>query len=713
MGKIRILIILVLAAALVAAVVLLVHRLLHARKPHHSSSGVSRGRLSFAAKDAQRLKLGAASARKSPQVTQVAQDASSGDINMRSRILAFGAGVAALFGTLLARLWGMQLISSEDYAAQAISNLTREVSIRAPRGRILDRNGTVLVGNRSSMALVCDADVASNSRVLRRISNLTGMPYIAVRRAAQTSSEGAQAKRLIMLDVTERTVAYVVGHPQQFPGVEIEARWVRQYPYGTTACHVLGYTGEANDLESLNAESDRTGITYKLGDIVGLTGIEAKYESVLQGIRGVRTVHVDANGDVTGVVSEVPAEQGSDLRLTLDLGAQQAAERAILNGMEASEALDYAATGGACVALNCKTGEILAMASYPDFSPSSFIGGISAEAWSQLQAEDSHTPLLNRAINGQYPPASTMKPFTTLAGLSQGVCGYDSAYYCDGWWTGLGEQYGKWCWNHTGHKNISLSYGIALSCDVVFYEIARDIYYSENPEALQQTFRSWGLGAKTGVDLPGESAGRVPDAQWKWDWFTSYDDLSRSWQPGDTVNIAIGQGDMLATPLQLAYAFSGIARNGTLMWPHLIGQVQSASTGDAIATGQPKVAGTVAVDQEDLSFVHNALELVLSEDVGMDVYFANIPVTVGGKSGTSEASDDPVNPHALFVAIAPMEDPTYVVASFVEHGGGGGDICTSMCSEVLAYFYGTEPQDYIEINRQRGVSSNTGLGVGA
>jgi penicillin-binding protein 2 len=635
-----------------------------------------------------------------------------GEVDMRSRIFAFGTVVSALFGTLLAKLWSMQLISSDEYESQAEANLTREVSIKAPRGRILDRNGEVLVGNRSSMALVADSSVADDVRVVRRISNLLGMPYVAVRRAIQSSSEGAQSMRTIMIDVPERAVAYVVEHSEQFPGVQIESRWVRSYPYGSLACHLLGYTGEASDLSALNANSDQTGITYVLGDTVGLSGIESQYESLLQGIRGTRIVHVNADGDVTGVVSEIPAERGSDIKLTIDLATQQVAEHAIQSGFEASKALEYAPTGGAVVAMDCKTGEILAMASYPNYNPTAFISGISADLWSQLQAEDSHTPLLNRAINGQYPPASVVKPLVTLAGLEHDVCTYDSMYYCDGWWTGLGDGSGKWCWNHSGHHDISLIYGIALSCDVVFYEIAKAIYYSDEPEALQEMYRRWGLGSATGVDLPGESVGRVPDAEWKWNWFSWEDDLSRSWMPGDTINISIGQGDMLVTPMQIAHTYGALGGNATMEKPHLIKEVLSSQTEQVIAEGKQE-SSQVSIDENDLSFVHEALKLVTSEEVGMDVYFANVPVTVGGKSGTAEAADDPINPHSWYVAVAPMEDPQYVVCSFVEHGGGGGDVASSMCAEVLAHFYGNGPLDYIAVNEQRGVEHNTGLGVGA
>ena len=256
------------------------------------------------------------------------------EVDMRGRIKALAGAVAVFFGALFVRLWGMQLLGSSSYSQQAEENLTREVSIAAPRGRILDRSGSVLVDNRASMALVAAADVADDSRVVRRISNLLGMPEVAVRRNIQSISEGAQSLRTIMIDVPEAAVAYVVEHPAQFPGVEVEARTVRSYPHGTLACHLLGYSGSISqeELDAFAADESNP-IAYRQGDTVGKSGAEYQFESVLQGVRGTRTVHVDANGDVTGVVSEVEPEAGSDVRLTIDLTIQQAAEDAIQTGM--------------------------------------------------------------------------------------------------------------------------------------------------------------------------------------------------------------------------------------------------------------------------------------------------------------------------------------------------------------------------------------------
>ncbi len=636
----------------------------------------------------------------------------SGD--MDRRVFGIGVFTSALFGALIARLWSIQLINGESYEQKAEANQTIDVSLRAPRGRILDRNGEVLVGNRSSMTLVADSSVANDSRVVRRLSNLLGAPDVCIRRAIQSETEGAQSRRTIMIDVPARAVAYVTEHKGQFSGVEVESQWVRTYPEGSLACHLLGYTGSITREElTAYAESSSSTVSYQMGDVVGKSGVEYEYEEVLQGVRGTRTVHVNADGEVTGVVSEVDPEQGSDVKLTVDLKVQQAAESAILHGMEASQALDYDATGGAVVCLKCKTGEVLALASYPNFNPNFFIGGIGADLWNQMQTPDAHTPMLNRAIDGLYPPASTVKPLTTLAGLEGGVASQGSYYYCSGWWTGLGEQYGKWCWETNGHGSVSLPWGIAVSCDVVFYEIAKALYYSSTPEKIQEVFRRWGLGSKTGIDLPGEASGRVPDAQWKWDWFTQASDLDRSWQPGDTANIAIGQGDMLVTPLQLAYVYGTLGNGGRPMRPHVLNQILSSQTGQPLVEMRDQPRAMVKVDSDDFSFIMDALRSVLWDVPSMSYYVENLPVMAGGKSGTSEASDDPANPHAVFCMLAPIDDPEYVVCSFIEHGGGGGDITTSVCEEVLAAIYDAPVNDYIGINVRRQVQANTGEGVGA
>lgn len=629
----------------------------------------------------------------------------SGQAGLRRRTAIFSALAGTAFGVLLLRLWGMQVISGRDYSDQANSNSTSEVSLRATRGRILDRNGNVLVGNRTCMAVVADKSVADNSRVVRRLGNLLGMPDVAVRRNIQSASEGAQSLRTVMIDVPESAVSYVVEHPGQFPGVSVESRTVRTYPYGSLACHLLGYTGtiSSEELEAFNADPQRQ-LTYQSGDIVGKSGVEYQYENVLQGVRGSRKVYVDVSGDILGIASEVDPEPGSDVRLTVDATVQAAAEQALLLGLEASDYLHYKPTGASCVCINCKTGEVLAMASYPTFDPSAFIGGISTDAWAQLIAEGANTPLLNRAINGLYPSASTIKPFTTCAALESGMTTTSSLVECTGYWTGFGEQYGMHCWNHSGHGWMNLYEGITNSCDTVFYEIAKAFYYSDHPEGIQEMFRRWGIGSATGIDLPAESQGRVPDAEWKWNHYTWVEDSARAWQGGDTANIAIGQGDILVTPLQMCYAYCGLVNGAVEMWPHVLLDVLSNQTREPIITAEQKPSCEVSISQDILSFVNDALVGVVNETYVGD-YFAGLPVTVMGKSGTGEAGDDDDNPHAWFCAAAPAEDPTYVVAAIVEHGGGGGYVASNVCRGVLGAVYGVEMTDPVSILMTREVST--------
>ncbi len=625
--------------------------------------------------------------------------------DMRDRVKILAGVIAGAFGVLFLRLWGMQVVSSASYTARAQQNLTREVSTRAARGRILDRNGSVLVDNRPSMTLVADKSVADDTRLVKRLSNLLGMPEVAVRRNIQSTTEGAQSQRTVALDVPDAAVAYVAGHPSQFPGVSIESRTVRSYPFGRLACHLLGYAGTISSEELAAYAADEGNlISYQSGDVVGKSGVEYQYESVLQGVRGTRTVHVNADGDVTGVVSEVDPKPGCDVRLSIDVSIQQAAERSIQTGYDVAHYLGYTPTGGAVVCIDCKTGEVLAMASYPDYSPASFIGGISTEDWAQLVSAEANSPLLNRAIDGLYPSASTMKPLTTCAALENGLATQWDYFECEGYWTGLGEQYGMSCWNHAGHGWLNLHDGITNSCDVVFYEIAKKFYYSDNPEGMQQMFRRWGLGAKTGIDLPGEAEGRIPDSAWKWSWYSSAADYDRAWQPGDSANIAIGQGDVLVTPLQMCYAYCGLVNGAVQMWPHVMLDVLSNDTYEPVAYCNEHVQKTVAIDPDILAFVDRAMWGVLNETVVGD-YLGGLPVEVMGKSGTGEAGDDDFNTHAWFIAAAPASDPTYVVAALLEHGGGGGDVTTHMCREVLGEIYGVEMTDPIALLRGNNVST--------
>lgn len=613
----------------------------------------------------------------------------------KGRFTMLTAGVGVMFGAILAKLWSMQMVRGDYYEDLSVQNRTRTVTTAAPRGRILDRNGVELVRNRALLAVTAYSDLVDDPVLVRHLSNVLGMPYAAVRRNIRDNTEGAQAQHTIATDVRRSTIAYIQEHAGEFEGVTVVDRTEREYPYGTLACHVLGYTGTitAEQLEAQDSEErDEGSIVYETGDIVGQAGVEAQYESLLQGVRGEQTVTVDAAGNVTGQVGEVPPRSGTDIRLTLDVNIQRACEEGLAYAISISKQFGYNEAGnGAMLCLDCTNGEILGMASTPTYDPSVFIGGISNDAWSQLNGDESGNPLLNRAIGGQYMSASTIKPLSALAGLEYGVYSSTRTTTCTGYWTGDGEAYGKWCWDHSGHGVMTLEDSIIYSCDPVFYDIGHDFFYDkDNPEGLQEMFRRWGLGSTTGVDLPSEQAGRVPDAAWKKEYFSDYSDEDRTWNPGDMSNIVIGQGDLLVTPLQMACAYMGIANGGKEYTPHvfLSALARDGEGGDSYRYNETgsKERLTAEVDSAYLDLVHSGLKrMIYEESATLAAHFSSLPVTVAGKSGTGEKAGQ--DPYGWFITYAPYEDPKYVVCGVLEQGGFGGSSTVYGVRDVLGQIY--------------------------
>lgn len=620
-------------------------------------------------------------------------EGSTQGIKSNGRFKLLTAGVGAVFAAIIAKLWSMQMVSSDHYDRLAEQNQTRTVTTPAPRGRILDRNGEAIVDNRASLAVVAYRDLAENAIVVRHLANVLGMPYMAVLRNIQDNTEGAQSPHTIATDVRRSTVAYIQEHIDAFPGVSIAERTERSYPHGTLACHVVGYTGTVTQ-EQLDAQKDLTDeeragrIVYQSGDIVGQAGVEYYYENLLQGIRGEQTVKVDADGNVTGQAGAVPAKAGSDIKLTIDLKIQRACEEGLQLGMQVAEQTGYETTCGACVCLDCTNGEILGLASAPTFDPSVFVGGVSSDIWNELNAEDGDHALLNRVIGGLYMSASTIKPFSSLAGMEYGVYTAGMSSNCTGWWTGLGEANGKKCWLETGHGTRNLETGIRDSCDVVFYDLGKNFFYdSKNPEGLQEMYRRWGLGAKTGIDLPSEEAGRVPDSEWKEAFFKDWAPEQRAWNAGDMTNIAIGQGDILVTPLQMAVAYCGLAMNGVEWTPHVLrSAVSRDGDGDAYEYEKKKRLTAEITTDGAFDVVHRGVHSMIYEESPVTArHFTNLPVQVAGKSGTGEKNEE--DPYGWFIAYAPFEDPKYVVCAMLERGGFGSTCAMPAVRTVLGAIY--------------------------
>lgn len=612
----------------------------------------------------------------------------SSESTFSSRLAGFGVAIGAVFAALVARLWSMQLISSDEYVQEAESNRTRTVTSAAPRGRILDRNGVEIVTNRSSLTVVAESDVADDEIEMQLLGNLIGMPRQAVYRKVIDTSEGAQSVRTVSTDVSRRVVAYLGEHPAAFSGVSVQQRSTRAYPQGSLAAHVVGYTGTVTSEQLEASSTDDSAVQYKSGDVVGQAGVEAMYESVLQGIRGEQTVYVDSNGKVLDTSTKIDPQSGSDVVLTIDSDIQRAAETSLEEMLADTKKRGYDAVGGSVVCLDCTNGEVLAMASAPTFSPAIFVGGIATSDWDSLTSEGSNYPLMNRAISGQYPSASTIKPFTTFAALDDGIATTGSGYYCSGWWTGFGEAYGMHCHKKEGHGSIDLQGGITYSCDVVFYEIGKGFYNSSNKEGMQETFREYGLGSATGIDLPSEASGRVPDAAWKWDYFSNLPDADRQWQPGDYCNIAIGQGDLLVTNLQIAQAYCSIANKGPVYKPHVLKSVKSGLGGGSVIDYNVSEVRNIDEDQSYRDLVDAGLRgMIYEESTSQTEHWTNLTVEVHGKTGTGEQAAANRN-ICWFVCYAPADDPKYVVCANVDGGDWGGTTAMLVARDVLGQIYG-------------------------
>lgn len=624
---------------------------------------------------------------------------------LRSRFVAMGALTAAIFGALGIRLYTMQVLTSEEYVEQAEQNTYTTVFTSAPRGYIYDANGTALVKNRTSLTVLADAEVADNRVVIQRLSALLGIPHNIVRQRIQDSTSGAQSQRVVASDVDLRNVAFISEHASAFPGISTESRTVREYPYGALAAHVLGYTGTISEEE---LATKKEGVSYEMGDVVGKSGVEASYDTVLAGDHGQRVVVADADGTVRQVVSETDPVKGNDLYLSIVAPIQYAADRA-LAALVAPNGIIGEGTGSAAslVCMDVTDGSIVAMANYPTYEPENFIGGISQEIWDLFNTEESYYPLLNRAIAGTYPAASTYKAFTSLAGLEYNFADTEREWDCQGTWTGFGTDYPQKCWQRSGHGYLGLRSGIVVSCDVVFYEIAKNFYEARDTigeTALQDFIKKFGFERKTGIDISGEAVGRVPTPAWKQEYFKDVPEEA-GWLPGDMSNMVIGQGNVLITPIQLAVAYGGVA-TGKLIKPHLLKEVKN-SEGTTVVSHQPEVIEELQINSEHLDIVRDALYGVATEDANVRSAFAEHGITsAGAKTGTGEVAGK--RDYGMFACYAPYDNPKYVVTCIVEQGETGGLSACPPSAEVmgaaLRYMEGTLDPSVISVAGSTGKS---------
>ncbi|ACV22441.1 Peptidoglycan synthase FtsI precursor [Slackia heliotrinireducens] len=601
---------------------------------------------------------------------------------IRPRFMAMYVLIAAIFGSLGTKLWSMQVLNSEKYLSDSQDNLLTTIKTPASRGRIFDTEGIELVRNQINATILADADVASQHDVIVRLSALLGLPYNVIRQRIQDSTNGAQAQRVVTSSPRERDVAYIAEHPDAFNGISIEDRPHRVYPYEALACQLLGYAGTVSQEELDNAPE---GSDYQSGDEVGKSGIEATYESLLSGTHGERVVVADVDGTVHEVKSETRPTQGNDVYLTISARVQAVAEQAMAKLIAPYGTIgDGIGTAGAVVGMDLSNGDVVCLANFPNFNPANFIGGISQDDWDRYNDDDGYRPLMNRAIAGTYPAASTFKSFTGAAAIHYGFVTEGSGWNCTGEWTGFGDDYAQKCWDTDGHGYLNFREGIVYSCDVVFYDIAAQFYYARNEigdAAMQEYVKLFGFSQATGIPLSGEATGVVPTPEWKKEYYSNQPEEAQ-WVPGDMTNTAIGQGNVLITPIQLAVAYGGIA-TGKLFTPNLLKEVRN-SEGEIVLEGErsSRDLDTSLIDDKVMDTIRDALRGVALEDGDIPKMIEEYGYQAACKTGSGEAGNGR-DAYSWFAVYAPYDNPKYVVTCVIEDGGFGVDAGVPVALEVM------------------------------
>lgn len=592
---------------------------------------------------------------------------------IKQRIMAAGLCVLFVFVLLFLRLVFLQLIKGEEYRRLSETNCVRLKSIKQSRGLIYDRNKKLLVDNRPSFDLVVILeDAASVPDTVSFLASLINEPYADLMDNIQKAGNTAFYKPVTLKkDISRDQLAIVEAHKFDLPGIHIEIEPIRYYIYPKMASHLLGYLGQVNR-EELQTEKYPH---VKSGDSIGRYGVEKSFESFLQGRRGGRQVEVDVNGRVVKVLKTVPPVSGNDLHLTLDFSLQQMAED-LLKDQE-----------GAVVAIDPANGDVLVMASSPSFDQNDFTGGISNEKWRLLMDHPGH-PMTNKAIQAEYPPASTYKTVTAIAALEEKAIDRHTTTFCPGYYVFGKRRYH--CWSKYGHGKLSIEEAIAQSCDVFFYQAGEKI----GVDALAQYANGCGLGRATGVSLAHERQGLIPTAAWKRNRFRE------PWQAGETLSISIGQGFNLVTPLQMAVFTAAIANGGTLYRPRIVKHIEDSS-GNIIKKIEPEITGGIPASKQTMALVKKGLLDVVQGDRGTARSIRIKQIEMAGKTGTAqvfsrktgEKFDNKklartLQDHAWFVCYAPAQNPVIAISVIIEHGEHGSTAAAPVAGAMVEKYLG-------------------------
>ncbi len=577
------------------------------------------------------------------------------------------------------------------------------------RGRILDAKGRPLVDNRIANVITIDRKLDENQLkdVVKRLAIILGVPVTEIRKKLDDPRVSPYTPVPVAFDVPYNTLAYVAEHREDFPGVNAEASSIRSYVNGPVASHVLGYVGEINE-EELTAQ--QRSAKYTLGDTIGKGGVELTYESDLRGTPGSERVEVDSTGRVVRRLSKTTPKPGKDVKLTLDLDVQKVAEDSLGQGIAAARLTQdtsdkkgfhtFKAPAGAAVVLDATSGSVVAMASNPSFDPNEFVNGIPTPKWQQLNDTANNFPLINRAIAGQYAPGSTYKLITAIAALQAGEITPTKEINDRGSYTYPTDPGRKFTNDNSAvYGKVDLARALTVSSDVYFYTIGGDLYYRKRHnlpggDALQEIARQYGFGKATGIGLPNEATGRVPDAAWQQ---KAHDDNPAGfpfpdWLPGNNIQLAVGQGDMIATPLQLANAYAAFANGGTLREPRLASEVDDASGKKVrdlapITVGQVPVPGRAEMLAGFTGVVDDTHGTAFRAFQGSGL----APGEVAGKTGTAQVQGKQNT--SWFVGMMPASAPQYVVLAVVEEGGYGSATAAPIVRRIMQGLRGLPLQD--------------------
>ena len=588
----------------------------------------------------------------------------------KQRIIGIILVVLLCFAALFMRLFYLQVIKGEEYRRLSDNNSIRLQRIEPFRGIIFDRNKHMLVDNRPSFDVsIVINDAQPVTRTLARLSTFLSVSDDELMEKI-AGQRGIKAYKPLVLrqDIGRDSVAGIEVHKYDLPGIDVNVRSLRHYLFGQSAAHILGYLGEIS-AEELDSD-EYPGV--KSGDLIGKAGVERSYDEYLRGRGGGRQVEVNATGQIMRVLKTVPSRPGRNVVLTIDRLVQMKAEE-LLSGVI-----------GAAVAIDPNTGQVLAIASNPSFDQNTIVSGMTHEQW-QTFVTDPLKPLTNRAVQGEYPPASTYKILTAVAGLEEGLIDENTEFCCPGHYRFKGRDYR--CWKRGGHGCLTLLQAMAQSCDVYFYQVGLAV----GVDRLAWYAKAFGLGTPTGIQLTNESGGLIPTAAWK---------LKRTgepWQEGETLSLAIGQGFNLTTPLQMAGLVAAVANGGVRYKPQLLKRIETAQ-GKVVLQTEPAVAGKAPISPRTLELIRQGLWEVVHTDTGTAKGARFFDLHISGKTGTAqvisrkddeeETEDeakiaDHLKAHAWFVAYAPSEAPRIAVAVVVENGEHGSSAATPIAREMI------------------------------